>query len=168
MSTLYEIAIDYTKALDRFDEEEKQEELFERLNKIGDEFKEKVKNIAFLVTEMKEQCGSIEYEINRLKDRLNKKRKTIERLKEYVKGQMMYIGKEEVETPTHTIKIRRSQRTEVSENFIEWAIENQKERYLNKKISYTPNKEKIKEAIEKEELRSPYAKIVEQKNLIIN
>lgn len=43
---------------------------------------------------------------------------------------MVYIGKNKVETPIHNISIRKSVKTEVSDQFIDWAIENQKEDFI--------------------------------------
>lgn len=168
MSTLYDIAIDYTKALDNFDEEQPQQELFEKLDKIESEFNEKAKNIAFIISELKEQCGAISYEIQRLSNRKQKKEKTIARLEEYLTKEMEYTGKNKIETPTHTISIRNSTKTEITEDFVNWALDNHKECYLNKKVSFTPAKQLIKEHIKNNELNCPYARLVENKNLLIN
>lgn len=167
MSTLYDIAVDYTKALDSLDEERPQQELFEKLDKINNEFNEKAKNIAFLISELKEQCGTISYEIQRLSNRKAKKEKTIEKLEEYLKKEMEFTGKNKIETPTHTIAIKNSVKTEVTDGFINWALDNHKDQYLNKKISFTPVKQLIKEDIKNHSLDCPYAKLVENKNLLI-
>lgn len=167
MSTLYDIALDYTKALDGLDEEKPQQELFERLDKINNEFNEKAKNIAFLVSELQEQCDVISYEIQRLSNRKAKKEKTIQRLKEYLAKEMEFTGKNKIETPTHTIAIKNSLKTEVSDDFINGALDNHKDQYLNKKVSFTPVKQLIKEDIKNHSLDCPYAKLVENKNLLI-
>ena len=167
MSTLYDIALDYTKALDSLDEEKPQQELFDRLDRINNEFDEKAKNIAFLISELKEQCQTINYEVKRLSNRKAKKEKTIERLEEYLKREMEFTGKNKIETPTHTIAIRNSVKTEISDDFVNWALDNHKDYYLNKKVSYLPVKQLIKEHIKNKELNCPYAKLVENKNLTI-
>ena len=167
MSTLYDIAIDYTKALDGLDEEKPQKELFERLDAINNEFNEKAKNIAFLISEMQEQCDVISYEMQRLSNRKAKKEKTIAKLKEYLTREMEFTGKKKIETPTHTISIKNSVKTEISDDFVNWALDNHKDQYLNKKVSFTPVKSLIKEDIKNHSLDCPYAKLIENKNLLI-
>lgn len=171
MSTLYDISADYVQISDMLgetDSEQEIEQLSDKLNAIDVDFNDKVKNIVYMISEIKEQCSSIGSELKRLADRKQRKEKIIEKLQDYVKKEMEYVGKDKVETPTHTIKVRKSTKTEIEPMFIEWAINSGKSDYLNKKVSYIPNKKLIKEDIENHNLECPYARLVNNTNLLIN
>lgn len=168
MSTLYEITNEYMDILtDCQNQDELSEELISRLENIESTFNEKANNIALVIGEIKADCETIQNEITRLKHRLEVKLKNIDKLENYLKNKMEFIGKNKIETPIHTISIRKSIKTEVSNEFIDWAIKNQKEDFITKKVTYTPNKILIKEEIENGNLDCPYAQIVENQNLII-
>ncbi len=168
MSTLYDIANEYAEILSNCcNEDGLSEELIDKLENIDETFNEKANNVALVIEELKADCGKINNEIDRLNSRLAVKVKNLRRLEAYLKDKMIYIGKNKVETPIHTISIRKSVKTEVSDQFIDWAIENQKENFINKKVTYTPNRMLIREEIEKGNLECPYAQLVENQNLII-
>lgn len=168
MSTLYDITNEYAEILsDCCNEQELSEELINELENIDETFNEKAKNIALVIGELKADCEAIQSEAQRLKHRFEAKSKSIQRLETYLKDQMVFIGKNKIETPIHTISIRKSVKTEISDKFIDWAVENQKEDFISKKVTYTPDKKLIKEEIEKGHLDCPYAQLVENQNLII-
>ena len=168
MSTLYEITNEYAEILtDCQNQNELSDELITRLENINETFSEKANNIALVIGELTSDCEAIENELERLKHRLEVKSKNIQKLENYLKGKMVYIGKNKIETPIHNISIRKSTQTKISDKFIGWAIENQKENFINKKITYTPDKKLIKEEIEKGNLDCPYAQLIENQNLII-
>ena len=168
MSTLYEITTEYAEVLtDCQNQEELSDELITKLENINETFSEKANNIALVIGELKSDCEVIQIELERLKRRLEAKSKNIQKLEYYLKDKMIFIGKNKIETPIHTISIRKSTQTKISNKFVDWAIENQKEQFINKKVTYTPDKKLIKEEIEKGNLYCPYAQIVENQNLII-
>lgn len=168
MSTLYDITNEYIEILmDCQNQEELSDELIDKLESINETFDEKANNIALVIEELKADCEAINREINRLNNRFTAKVKNLRRLEAYLKDKMVYIGKNKVETPIHTISLRKSVKTEVSSKFIEWAIENKKEDFITKRVTYTPNKMLIKEEIENGNLNCPYVQIVENQNLII-
>ena len=168
MSTLYDITNEYIEILmDCQNQEELSDELIDKLESINETFDEKANNVALVIEELKADCGKINNEIDRLNSRLTVKVKSLRKLEAYLRDKMVYVGKNKVETPIHTISIRKSVRTEVSDQFIDWAIENQKEDFINKKVTYTPNRMLIKEEIEKGSLNCPYAQLIENQNLII-
>ena len=85
----------------------------------------------------------------------------------YMKNEMMFVGKEKIETPIYTIKVRRSEQTEIDDEFIDEA----KEKNLNELIRVVPEKiEPDKKAI-KEYINSghelTHARIIEKQNLNI-
>lgn len=168
MSTLYDITNEYAEILSNCcNEDELSEELINRLENIDETFNEKASNIALVIEELKSECEVIKNESKRLKFRLEARFKSIQRFKSYLKDKMIYIGKGKVETPIHTISIRKSTQTQISNKFIDWAIENKKEDFITKRVTYTPNKILIKEEIENGNLDCPYAQLIENQNLII-
>lgn len=168
MSTLYEITNEYMDILsDCQNQDELSEELISKLENIDSTFNEKANNIALVIGEIKADCEIIQNEITRLKHRLEVKLKNIDKLENYLKNKMEFIGKNKIETPIHTIFIRKSTQIKISDKFIDWAMENQKERFITKRTIYTADKKLIKEEIEKGNLECPYARLIENQNLII-
>lgn len=168
MSTLYEVTNEYMDILtDCQNQDELSEELISKLENIDSTFNEKANNVALVIGEIKADCETIQNEITRLKHRLEVKLKNIDKLENYLKNKMEFIGKNKIETPIHTIFIRKSTQTKISDKFIDWAMENQKERFITKKTIYTADKKLIKEEIEKGSLECPYVRLIENQNLII-
>lgn len=168
MDTLYDITNEYIDILNSVSDEEMiPDELINSLESIDNSFNEKAKNVAMVIGELKIQCGVINNEIERLNDRLKTKVKNLKNLENYLKDRMLCIGKTKIETPMNTISVRNSIRTEIDDEFIGWALENKKEKFLNKKEFYTANKNLIKEQIETGKLNCPYARITQNQNLII-
>ncbi len=168
LNTLYDITNEYIEILNCcYMEETLSEELVEKLENIDETFNEKAKNISLVISELKAECKLINEEIERLKGRFETKIKNSQYLESYLKDKMIILNKSRIETPLNTISLRKSIKTEVTDNFIKWAIENHKESFLSKKLTYTPNKKLLKEEIEKGNLDCPYVEIVEHQNLII-
>lgn len=168
METLREISNDYKYIMQyAFEAEEITDEVFEKIKQIDSKFEEKAENIAYIIEELKYKCGVVNQEIDRLTERLVKWSNNIKRLQDYVKNEMVYIGKEKIETPMYTIKIRKSVQTQTDDNFISEA----QEKHLNNLIRVIPEKiEPDKQAI-KEYLTEgndlEHAYIVEKQNLSI-
>lgn len=166
MESLYEIANEYLEILN-YCESEDAESLSEKIEALQSKFDDKAKNIAYIIGTLKNDCKTIKEEIERLSVRLERKNKNLLKLQEYLKGQMIIVGKPKVETPTHTLYIKNTVKTEVDDEFIGWAIENKKRAYLEEKTSYKPIKKLIKEEIEKGNLDCDYARLVQSQSLII-
>lgn len=168
METLREISSDYRYIMDNALGEEKiSDEVFEKFKYIDAKFEEKAENIAYIVEELKMKCAVVNKEIDRLTERLVRWNKNIKALQEYVKNEMVYIGKDKIETPIYTIKVRKSEQTEIDDEFIEEA----KEKNLSNLIRVVPEKiEPDKKAI-KDYINSghelKHARIIEKQNLSI-
>lgn len=168
METLREISSDYRYIMDNaLGEEEISDEVFEKFKYIDAKFEEKAENIAYIVEELKMKCAVVNKEIDRLTERLVRWNKNIKALQEYVKNEMVYIGKDKIETPIYTIKVRKSEQTEIDDEFINEA----KEKHLNNLVRVIPEKiEPDKKAI-KDYINSGHelnhARIIEKQNLSI-
>ena len=168
METLYNITNEYLDILnDCYSEEVIPEDLYQRLEQINESFKDKVQNTTLVIKRLQSECELIKEEINRLTNRMYIKFKNLKNLETYLKNNMIVLGTNKVETPLHTVSIRKSIKTEVYNGFIEWAKENNHENFINEKTIYMPNKKLIKEEIEKGNLECPYARLVENQNLLI-
>lgn len=168
METLREISSDYRYIMDNaLGEEEISDEVFEKFKYIDAKFEEKAENIAYIVEELKMKCAVVNKEIDRLTERLVRWNKNIKALQDYVKNEMVYIGKDKIETPIYTIKVRKSEQTEIDDEFIEEAHKKNLSslvRVVPERIE--PDKKAIKEYIHSgHEL--DHARIIEKQNLSI-
>lgn len=168
METLREISSDYRELLcEALSEEEISEETFEKIKYINGKFEEKIGNMAYIVEELKLKCAVVNKEIDRLTERLVRWNKNIKAIKEYMKNEMLFVGKEKVDTPIYTIKVRRSEQTEIDDDFVREA----KEKNLSNLVRVVPERiEPDKKAI-KEYINSGHelnhARIIEKQNLSI-
>ena len=168
METLREISGDYIDLLcEAVQEEEIPDEIFTKLKYTNEKFEEKIENMAYVVQELKAKCLIVNNEIDRLTERLGRWNKNIKSLQEYMKNEMLFVGKEKIDTPIYTIRVRRSEQTEIDNDFINEA----KEKNLSELIRIIPEKiEPDKKAI-KEYIHSghelDHARIVEKQNLNI-
>ena len=168
METLREISSDYIDLLyEAMQAEEIPDEVFTKLKCTNEKFDEKIENMAYIVQELKAKCLIVNNEIDRLTDKLMKWNKNLKSIQEYMKNEMMFVGKEKIETPIYTIKVRRSEQTEIDDEFIDEA----KEKNLSNLIRVIPEKiEPDKKAI-KEYINSGHelnhARIIEKQNLNI-
>ena len=168
METLREISSNYMDLLyEVIQVEEIPDEVFTKLKCTNEKFDEKIENIAYIIEELKTKCAIVNKEIDRLTERLVRWNKNIKALQEYVKNEMVYIGKDKIETPIYTIKVRKSEQTEIDDEFVEEA----KEKNLSNLIRVVPEKiEPDKKAI-KDYINSGHelnhARIIEKQNLSI-
>lgn len=168
MNTLYNITNEYLDILnDCYSEEIVSDELYQKLEEIKESFKDKIQNTTLIIEKLKSDCELIKEEINRLSNKILIKSKNIKKLETYLKNNMALADITKVETPLYSVSIRKSVKTEVSNEFINWAKENKRENFISKKVTYLPDKKLIKEEIEKGNLKCPYARLVENQSLII-
>ncbi|MDE7425360.1 MAG: siphovirus Gp157 family protein [Lachnospiraceae bacterium] len=142
-------------------------DIISQLEEINEEFDKKASNIAIMINTIQSECDTIKAEIDRLKKRCQSRENQVERLKNYLKDNMMFCGKHKISSPTHTISIRNNYRTDVSDEFIDWAIEHDKNNLLITKTTCSPDKKLIKEEIESGNLDCPYVKITESQSVVI-
>lgn len=168
MTTLYELAAEYQKLLDiALESDEIDDETFEYIQKLDGAIEKKIENIACVIKELENNTGVVNNEIDRLSERAARYYKNLKALKSYVVNTMEQVGKKKIETPTMTLGVRKSESTEIDNEFIEEA----KEKNLYKLMRIVPerveaDKTAIKEYI-KQGNKLEHAKIVEKKNLSI-
>lgn len=116
------------------------------LEAIEGEFDDKVDNIACFIKDLDAEADKIKEERDALKQREDAKRTKANRLREYLKDQMIAIGKKKVETPRNLVTLAKSApRVETDEEFIAWA-----EKSADFLLNYEPpkpNKKAIQQAI---------------------
>lgn len=168
METLREISSDYKELIyEALSEEEISEETLEKIKYINGKFEEKIGNMAYIVQELKSKCEIVNKEIDRLTERLVKWHKNMKTLQEYMKNEMLFVGKEKVDTPIYTVRVKKTESVEVDDKFLSEA----KEKKLNNLLRIVPeriepDKKAIKEYINNgHELK--HAKITEKKSLNI-
>ena len=156
METLRKISSDYKELVyEALSEEEISEETLEKIKYINGKFEEKIGNMAYIVQELKSKCEVVNKEIDRLTERLVKWHKN------------MFVGKEKVDTPIYTVRVKKTESVEVDDKFLSEA----KEKKLNNLLRIVPeriepDKKAIKEYINNgHELE--HAKITEKKSLNI-
>lgn len=168
MTTLYELTAEYQKLLDiALESDEIDDETFEYIQKLDGAIEKKIENIACVIKELENNTGVVNNEIDRLSERAARYYKNLKALKSYVVNTMEQVGKKKIETPTMTLGVRKSESTEIDNEFIEEA----KEKNLYKLMRIVPerveaDKTAIKEYI-KQGNKLEHAKIVEKKNLSI-
>jgi hypothetical protein len=108
------------------------------------ELQEKAINYAYAIKTVSNDVDAISEEIKRLQALKKAKDNTIQRLKDTVVNALQIYGIEKVETPTLKLSIRRSEAVEVDDNF-------DNDIYVFVKVTYTPDKTKLKEAIKRGE-----------------
>jgi predicted nucleic acid-binding Zn-ribbon protein len=168
MGTLREISNDYQNILyEAMNSEEILDETLENLKYLNERFDKKIENMAYIVQEIQTNCNALNIEIERLTNRISRWQKNLKSIKEYMKNEMLNVGKTKINTAFYTVNIRKSETCEISSEFIKEAKEKNLEvllRIIPEKVE--PDKTAIKEYINRGfELK--HAKIIENRNLII-
>jgi hypothetical protein len=161
MKSMYEIsreAMDIVSALEETGGELTPAiEVALRINQ--NELQEKSINYANAIEKLSNDLNYIDMKIKKYQQFKKTTEKIIQRLKETVVHNLQIYGIEKIETPTMKISIRRSEAVEVHENFHE-------DIYMIKKVTYTPDKTRLKEAIKRGQ-NIEGARIIENYNLQI-
>jgi hypothetical protein len=123
------------------------------------ELQEKSFNYAYVVKSIDNDITAINEEIKRLQALKKRNESIVSRMKEAVIDAMHIYGLEKITSPTLNLSIRRSEAVEVDENFHE-------DIYMVKKVTYTPDKTRLKEAIKRGQ-NIEGARIIENYNLQI-
>lgn len=107
MLKLYQIADHYNTLLDIIDRTDATQDDFRMvLDRILDDFDRKVENIAKLVLDLEASIEAIRNEEARLATRRASLQNKVQWLKDYVLGQMIAVGKDQVKRDTVTVTIR--------------------------------------------------------------
>jgi hypothetical protein len=146
MKSMYEIsreAMDIVSALEE-NEGELNPDIESALRINQNELQDKAINYSYAIKTVSNDVDAISEEIKRLQALKKAKENVVQRLKDTVVNAMQIYGIEKVETPTLKLSIRRSEAVEVDDNFDD-------DIYMIKKVTYTPDKTRLKEAIKKGE-----------------
>ncbi len=168
METLREISQDYQEMLwDAVNCDELSSEMIEKITSTNEKFDKKIENMAYVAEEITAKCNVAKNEVDRLNDRIKRWQKNLDSLKEYMKNEMLSIGKNKVESPFYTVRIRRNEACEVDKDFIAEA----KEKNLTTLLRVIPEKIEPDKTAIKEYINSgkalQHAKIVEKQSLNI-
>ena len=106
------------------------------------ELQEKSFNYAYVVKSIDNDITAINDEIKRLQALKKRNESIISRMKEAVVDAMHIYGLEKITSPTLNLSIRRSEAVQVDDHFVDV-------NYMVEKITYTPDKTRLKEAIKK-------------------
>jgi hypothetical protein len=146
MKSMYEIsreAIYIVSALEE-NEGELNPDIESALRINQNDLQEKAINYAYAIKTVSNDVDAISEEIKRLQALKKAKDNTIQRLKDTVVNAMSIYGIEKLSSPTLNLSIRRSEAVEVDENFHD-------DIYMVKKVTYTPDKTRLKDAIKRGE-----------------
>lgn len=136
---LYTIAESFSK-LDEMVENDSS--LVEYLDGVQMQLQEKVNNIVRYSRNLELTAEMIDVEIKRLSELKNVYKNKSDSLKDYISYSMQKNGIEKVETDIARLSFRKSQTVEIED------ISKLPERFVVTKVSKTPDKKAIKEAIE--------------------
>jgi hypothetical protein len=127
------------------------------------ELQDKAINYSYAIKTVSNDVDAISEEIKRLQALKKAKENVVQKLKDTVVNAMQIYGIEKVETPTLKLSIRRSEAVIIDDIFTKVNPEGY---YMTEKITYTPDKTMIKEAIKRGQ-NIEGARIIETYNLQI-
>ena len=123
------------------------------------ELQEKSFNYAYVVKSIDNDITAINEEIKRLQALKKRNESIVSRMKEAVVDAMHIYGLEKITSPTLNLSIRRSEAVIIDDSFDDYT-------YMVMKVTYTPDKAMIKNAIKKGE-NIENARIIENYSLQI-
>jgi len=146
MSNIYQIEKDYLSITDQLIESggdlTPELEMALAINKV--ELENKARGYGFVIKSLENDVDNIDGEIKRLNALKTSRTKAIDILKDTVKNAMNLYGIEEIKTATLKLSFRKSESVELDPSLLDF-------KWMNQKITYAPDKVKIKEAIKKGE-----------------
>lgn len=146
MSNIYQIEKDYLSITDQLIESggdlTPELEIALAINKV--ELENKARGYGFVIKSLENDVDNIDGEIKRLNALKTSRTKAIDVLKDTVKNAMNLYGIEEIKTATLKLSFRKSESVELDPSLLDF-------KWMNQKITYAPDKVKIKEAIKKGE-----------------
>jgi hypothetical protein len=141
MKSIYQLTTEALEIASLLEENELTPEIEQALVINQDELKEKALNYAYVIRTFEDDVTAIENEIKRLRALKEAKTNSIERLRESISTAMNIYGIEKVESPLLKLSFRKSEAVEITnEEVLPMS-------FKTEKVTYTPNKTKIKEAI---------------------
>ncbi len=141
--SLYQLTADYQHALDNITVDEETGEVigFEEINAIDAQFDAKAVNCALYAKSLKAEAEAIKAEADVLKNRHNIALKKLDRLNQYIADCMNAAGKDKITDPRVRLSFRTSEQVVVDD------MNELPEEFISTKITRTPDKTAIKQAI---------------------
>lgn len=155
---LYEINTKIYECIDHETGEIINDELLTQLEMLKDD---KIENICLYIKNLEAENIALKNEIDVFTERKKKNENKIKRLTEYIKNA---LNGNNFKTSKVMVNYRKSKSVETSDEFINWALENNPSLLIHKEP--TPNKTEIKRMLESGS-NIKYAKIVENNNMKI-
>ena len=141
MKSIYQLTTEALEIASLLEENELTPEIEQALVINQDELKEKALKYAYIIRSFEDEITAIDNEIKRLRALKEAKTNSIERLKHSISTAMNIYGIEKVESPLLKLSFRKSEAVEITnEEVLPMS-------FKTEKVTYTPNKVKIKEAI---------------------
>lgn len=137
--TLYEIKENYLCLLNMDLDEQTMKDTLESIQ--GD-LEEKADNIACLIKSLEAEKKAISEEVDQLMLRMAKKQVKADRLKQYLHDTFKALNMVEFETAKNIMQVKKNPVSVVLDDGFNNLI------YMTEKISFSPDKKRIKEAIE--------------------
>lgn len=159
--SMYQIRVDHLTLMQMIEDNEGEltPEIEQALSLTQDEFNEKAVSYGLVVKHFDDEAAIVEKEIERLSKILSQSKKKKELFKQRLGEAMQQFGVEKIETPTLKLSFRKSESVEVDPDQLP-------NNYMVEKVTYTPDKTKIKAAI-KEGINVKGASLVTKQNLQI-
>jgi hypothetical protein len=139
--SMYQIQTEYQQIADALTTGELTPELEQALAIAEHELEVKSVNYSFVIKDINDEISIINAEIDRLKDLKKVRENALERLKNNISNAMQLFQVDEIKTPLIKINFRKSESVEIDNMALLDA------KFLNEKITITPDKMAIKEAI---------------------
>jgi hypothetical protein len=139
--SMYQIQSEYQQIADALTTGELTPELEQALSIAEHELEVKSVNYSFVIKDINDEISIINAEIDRLKDLKKVRENALERLKNNISKAMQLFQVDEIKTPLIKINFRKSESVEVDNLALLDA------KFLNEKVTITPDKMAIKEAI---------------------
>jgi hypothetical protein len=141
MKSIYQLTTEALEIASLLEENELTPEIEQALVINQDELKEKALNYAYVIRTFEDDVTAIDNEIKRLRALKEVKTNSIERLKHSISTAMNIYGIEKVESPLLKLSFRKSEAVEITNEEVLPLS------FKTEKVTYTPNKVKIKESI---------------------
>ena len=140
MATLYEIGLEYQRIMAKIQEQggEVLPEDEEALDAVEGSKAEKYEAYCKMIMQLKSDAQVFKAEKDRFADKQRSAERTADKLKERLAYSMQSAGEEKYKTQLFTLSFRKSESVEVDETLLP-------DEY--KKVEYSPDKTKIKEAL---------------------
>lgn len=158
---IFEINNDYLELQSILEMEELTPELEKELEINEENFKAKIEAMMYVYRTKSAKAGALDAEMKRLKVIKDANDKVVERIETMVKNALILRGLSNYETEFHKLGFRRSEKVIIDD------LERVPKAFLDKKIEFVPDKNRIKAFLKTKKKILAWAHIEENQNLQI-